>query len=132
MAFIEVYRDEFMTISLDSNGPLVRQVRSDVPFRSFDALERSVGQVIRLFDEIGRGNRSLLCDFRAVQGRNDPQFEERMVKLRPRLYGGFIRVGVLVRSSVGALQIKRFVQEDGIPRVVMTDEAALLEYLLHG
>jgi hypothetical protein len=132
MALYEIYRDDYVTISADPKGPLVRQARTEVQFPTFDALERSVGQMIRVFDEIGRETRVLLSDFRAVQGRNDPEFEQRMIRLRPRLYGGFIRVGVLVRSSVGALQIRRFVQEDGIARVVMTDEAELLDYLLRG
>ena len=59
-------------------------------------------------------------------------FEARMRTLRPRLYGGFVRVGILVRSSVGALQMKRLVQEDEIDRMIMTDEAELIEYLVRG
>lgn len=132
MALLEVFRDEFVTISVDPKGPLVRHVRSATPFPSFEELDRSVGDMIRTFDEVGRQTRVLLSDFRAVQGRNDPQFEARMIKFRPRLYGGFLRMGVLVRSSVGALQIKRFMQEDGILRMVATSETELLEYLLQG
>jgi len=132
MALIEVYRNEFTTINMDPKGPLVRSNRSDVPFQSLEALERHVADMIRVYDGIGREGRVLLNDLRAVQGRNDSAFEERMMKLRPRLYGGFVRVGILVRSVVGALQIKRMVQEDGITRVVMNDEAELIEYLLNG
>lgn len=129
MAFIEVFRDEFMTIFMEPKGSFVRMVRSDVPYPSLEALEKNVGELIRTFDAIGREGRVVLNDLRAVQGRNDSIFEERMAKLRPRLYQGFARVGILVRSTVGALQIKRMIQEDGIDRMVMTDEAALIEYL---
>jgi hypothetical protein len=132
MAMIEVFRDEYSTISIDLKGPLIRSVRSDVPFPTLEDLELAVSKQVRTFDEVGRENRVLLSDLRAAIGRNDSQFEDRMAKLRPRLYGGFRRVGMLVRSSVGALQIKRLVQEDGLSRMVMTDEGALLEYLLNG
>lgn len=132
MALIEVFRNEYSVIFMDPKGPLVRSVRSDVPFPALEELERSVQDTVRVYDEIGRQGRVLLSDLRAVQGRNDEAFEDRMLKLRPKLYGGFLRVGILVRSSVGALQIKRMVREDGIDRMVMTDETGLLEYLLHG
>ncbi len=132
MALIEVFRDEYSTISIDPKGPIVRAVRSDIPFPTFEALEIAVENQVRTYDSLGRGNRVLLSDLRAIMGRNDSQFEDRVAKLRPKLYGGFRRVGILVRSSVGALQIKRLVQEDGLSRMVMTDETALLEYLLNG
>ena len=117
---------------MDPQSPLVRMVRSEVPFSSIEALERSVGEMIRTLDGIGRDKRVLMNDLRAISGRNDSTFEARMKSLRPRLYGGFVRVGILVRSSVGALQIKRMVQEDGMDRMVMTDEAELIEYLVQG
>jgi hypothetical protein len=132
MAITEIFRDEFTTITIDSKGPLVRSVRSDVPFPSLEALEIAVSNQIRTFDELGRVNRVLCIDLRAVMGRNDAEFEERIGKLRLKLYGGFLRLGVLVRSSVGALQVKRLVQADGLARMVTTDEAALLDYLLNG
>ena len=132
MALVEVFRNEFSTITMDSKGPLVRSTRSDVPFQSLAALEKHVGEMIRTYDQMGREGRVLLNDLRAVQGRNDSDFEDRMSILRPKLYRGFVRVGILVRSVVGTLQIKRMVQEDGLARAVMTDEAELLEYLIKG
>lgn len=132
MALIEVFRNEYNVVSMDPKGPLVRTLRSEVSFPSLEELERGVNDMCRIYDEIGRENRVLLADLRAVQGRNDEAFEGKMLKLRPKLYSGFLRVGILVRSSVGALQIKRMVREDGIDRLVMTDETELLDYLLHG
>ncbi len=132
MAFTEVFRNEFIAVSIESQRHLVRMVRSDVPFKSIEALEKGIGEVVRTLDGIGRDGRSLMSDLRAISGRNDSTFEARMRTLRPRLYGGFVRVGILVRSSVGALQIKRLVQEDEIERMIMTDEAQLIEYLVRG
>lgn len=131
MALIEVSRTEYTTVLMDPKGPLVRSVRSDIPFPTLEALEQSVANTARVYDELGRANRVLLSDIRAISGRNDEVFEERMKKLRPKLYSGFRRVGMLVRSLVGALQIRRMIQEDGIARMVATDEAVILEYLLN-
>ncbi len=130
MASIEVFRNEYTTISMDPKGVLVRMVRSDAPFPSLDALDRSITDMNRALDGIGRAGRSLMNDLRAIPGRNDATFEDHMKIHRLRLYGGFVRVGILVRSSVGALQMKRLVQEDGMDRMVMTDEAELIEYLV--
>jgi hypothetical protein len=132
MALIEVFRNEFTTIYMDPKGPLVRMVRSETPYLSLEALEKSLGEINRALDGIGRERRVFMSDLRAISGRNDATFEAHMKRLRPRLYSGFVRVGLLVRSSVGALQIKRMVQEDGLDRMVMTDEAGLIQYLLNG
>ena len=53
-----------------------------------------------------------------------------MKRLRPRLFGGFERVALLVRSAVGLLQIQRHLREDGVSAHVDTDEAALMAALL--
>lgn len=129
MAFIEAFRSEFATISVDASRRFVRSVRSSVPFSSLEDVDRGIGDMIRTFDQIGREGRVLLNDLRAVQGRNDPAFEERMQQLRPRLYVGYRRVGILVRTSVGALHIRRMAQAEGMAQMISTDETELLDYL---
>ena len=52
-----------------------------------------------------------------------------MAGLRPRIDAGFLRIGVLVRSAVGALQLRRWVSSDGVERIVTTDEDELLRIL---
>lgn len=54
MPSIELLRNEFMTILKDSNGPLVRQIRSDVPIPSIAALDKLVDDAARVYDESGR------------------------------------------------------------------------------
>jgi hypothetical protein len=129
---LRVFHNEYSTIWMDPKGSVVRVVRSNAPFPSLEVIDQHMAEAIRTLDEIGRDGRVLMNDVRAVIGRNDTGFEERLARWRPKLYSGFVRVGVLVRSSVGALQIRRMVQEDGLSRMVMTDEAALIEWLVHG
>ncbi len=55
----------------------------------------------------------LLIDLRASVGRNDPEFEERLVERRRELFRRFGQTAVLVRSAVGRMQVQRHVDEDG-------------------
>ena len=48
---------------------------------------------------------------------------------RPGWVGGFRKVGVLVRSTVGVMQIQRHARSDGFERMISTDENELLTYL---
>jgi hypothetical protein len=127
---VELYRDEYLVLLGDPRGPLLCQVRSERPWPSLEVLENSYAGVVAAVDRYGRRGRVMLTDMRAAPGRNDPAFEAATGAIKPRLYAGMTRIAVLVRTSIGALQIKRLVQEDGIERLVTTDEAEALAHLL--
>jgi hypothetical protein len=129
-ALIELYRDEYLVLLGDPRGPLLWQVRTDRPWPSLEVLENSYAGLLAAVERCGRRGRVMLTDMRAAQGRNDPAFEAAIGAIKPRLYAGITRIAVLVRTSIGALQIKRLVQEDGIERLVTTDEAEALAHLL--
>ena len=69
-------------------------------------------------------------DLRAAPGRNDAEFEKLMDDLRPSWLRSFKKVGVLVKSTVGALQIRRYARTDGIERLISSDESVLYDHLL--
>ncbi|MGH1348058.1 MAG: hypothetical protein ACRBN8_41265 [Nannocystales bacterium] len=60
----------------------------------------------------------LLIDLRASMGRNDPDFEDRLVERRRELFRRFGRTAVLVRSAVGRMQVQRHVDGDGFSGIV--------------
>lgn len=64
------------------------------------------------------------------KGRNDLEFEQAMAKLRPRIDRGFVRIGVLVASAVGALQMRRWKSDDGCERIAGSEESAVVDALL--
>jgi hypothetical protein len=125
----ELYRDSYITVSLERGGQLLRLSRSATPYADLQAVRDSFASVIHTFDRVGRRGRVMLFDTRAPVGRNDPAFEQVMAELRPRIDQGFGRIGVLVRSAVGALQLRRWVSADGIERIVTTQEDQLLSLL---
>ncbi|KFA86862.1 hypothetical protein [Archangium violaceum] len=126
----QVYQDEYFTVLVDDRTGIVRTVRSEKPLDVLEELEGIFARLGAVLDELGRSKYGLLADLRATPGRNDPQFEAAMGRLRPLWVGGFRRVGVLVRSTVGMMQIQRHARHDGVERLISKDEDELLKYLV--
>jgi len=124
-----VFRNDHFTVLVDERMRIVRTTRRYKPFTSLEEVERAFKELAAALDRLGRERYALLADIRAAPGRNDPQFEAALQRLRPTWISGFRKVGVLVRSSVGLLQIQRYARQDGIPRRVSNDEDELLKYL---
>ncbi len=57
-----------------------------------------------------------------------PSSEHAIVKFRRKLFGGGQQVAVLVRTAMGALQVKRHVREDGFAVEVFTNESMALAH----
>ncbi|HRI51218.1 MAG TPA: hypothetical protein PLW65_13650 [Pseudomonadota bacterium] len=121
----ELFQDDYIVVRVDADGLLVWLIRSSVAYPDIAALMWSFEGVIAALDRAGRSGRVMLFDTRAARGRNDPEFESAMAALRPRIERQFVRVGVLVASAVGALQMRRWVSADGIERVTGTSPAEL-------
>jgi hypothetical protein len=125
----QVFQDEYFTVFVDERLRIVRTVRSEKPFGSLEELEGIFVRLAAALDALGRSRYGILADLRATPGRNDPQFEAALERLRPLWTGGFRRIGILVRSTVGLLQIQRHARRDGVERMISKDEDELLEYL---
>ncbi|WNG14507.1 hypothetical protein [Cystobacter fuscus] len=116
-----VQADDFLGILLTE--------RTDVPYASIQELEDVMDELCDTLDEQGRARYALLADLRAAPGRNDPAFEATMNRLTPRWCEGFRKVGVLVQTVIGQMQVQRYARQDGIERLITTNEAQLLDYL---
>ena len=125
----QVFRNDYFTVLVDERMGIVRTTRSDKPFASMQELEAAFAGLIQALDDLGRARYALLADIRAAPGRNDPEFEAALQRVRLRWIGGFRRVGVLVQSAVGLLQVKRYAKKDGLKRLVTDDEDELVKYL---
>ncbi|MFL5353560.1 hypothetical protein [Archangium sp.] len=125
----QIFQDAYFTVLVDEQIGIVRTIRSSTPFASLEELDGVFARLGDALDALGRSRYGLLADLRAGPGRNDPQFEAAMERLRPRWTGGFRRVGVLVRSTVGLLQIQRHARSDGFERMISKHEDELLTYL---
>ncbi len=125
-----LYSDEYVCVRITNSGLLIRVERTAAPHPDREALIASYRKVIAAVERGGRQGRALLIDTRVPTGRNDKWFEDAMSWVRPRLDAGFVRVGVLIRSAMGALQIRRLMSEDGIERSLGTNEEELVAVLI--
>lgn len=129
----QIFQDEYFTVLVDERRGIVRTIRSSTPFPSLEELGGIFTRLGDVLDALGRSRYGLLADLRAGPGRNDPEFEVVMEQHhRPRWVGGFRKIGVLVRSSVGVMQIQRHARSDGVERMISKDEDELLAYLTEG
>lgn len=128
-ADLELFSDDYITVRIEPDGLLVWLVRSSIAHPDISTLMWSFEGVIAALDRAGRSGRSMLFDTRAACGRNDPEFERAMTELRPRVERQFFRVGVLVASAVGALQIRRWKNADGVERLTGTNAEDLAKLL---
>lgn len=124
-----VWQNDHYAVLVDAQLGIVWNVRSSKPYASLEELDTVMVAVFRCMDGMDRPRYSLLLDIRAGPGRNDPEFEAAIARIRPRWFQGFRRIGILVQTVVGTLQIQRYARQDGIKRLITSDEAALLRYL---
>jgi hypothetical protein len=117
----------YVTIRWNATHSFARFVRSDLPFATIAHIESEALKVERALEKAG--NIRLLVDLRAVAPRNDPSFEAAIARFRRKLFDGGQRIVILVRTAVGALQVKRHMREDGFPVEVFTDEEAAIVFL---
>ncbi|MFY0564641.1 hypothetical protein ACN28E_12370 [Archangium lansingense] len=125
----QVFRSDYFTVLVDERMGIIRTIRSDKPFGTLQEFDAEFEALIKALDDLGRARYALIADIRAVPGRNDPEFEAALQRVRARWIGGFRKVGVLVQSAVGMLQVKRYARQDTIRRLVTNDEDELLRYL---
>jgi hypothetical protein len=117
----------YSLIELDPRGGFYRFTRTEVPYPSSAAVEHEANEIERALDRCGRLR--LLIDLRAVAPRNDPGFEVAVTRLRRTLFKGAERSAILVRTAVGALQVKRHMREDGFSVEVFQTEEEAVAYL---
>lgn len=71
---------------------------------------------------------TLIVDARHSRGRNDPEFEAQILPVFHAFTQRFKKVGVLVGTVTGELQLTRLVKEKGLGYLVFRDEAKAREF----
>lgn len=90
----------------------------------------SMQQMLDALNQIDRANHCLLMDMRDGPTHHaSPEFERVLGEFRPKIMGGFAKVAVLVKTSVGRLQVSRMAREDNLTVRIFDDEAEALAFL---
>ncbi|MCR9164389.1 MAG: hypothetical protein ACE37F_06865 [Nannocystaceae bacterium] len=111
-------------------GVIVRRTRRS--HTSLDEVAPAFEEIYAALRDIDLLDVAVLVDLRDVVGRNDPDFEKAIAPHRRRLMESFGRAAVLVRSTVGAMQIRRLFAEDGLSAEVFGDEDEAMQWLVGG
>jgi hypothetical protein len=94
-------------------GSVLEVARTDRGFETLGELDRAHFELFQVLDALPRARCSIVVDLRLAPPRNDPDFEQAMLRHRPRLFEGFARRAVVVRSAVGRLNVQRHAKTDG-------------------
>jgi hypothetical protein len=121
--------DPCCIVGIDPGTPIIRFVRTELPYPSLEDFVLLHEKVGRVFNRVGRRNHALLVDMRRAPMNNDPRFEAAAGPARATLVRDFSRVAVLVRTAIGALQVQRHVREDELECPVFQSELGAIEYL---
>ena len=127
MAGVDHSGRQFYVVERTHGGVVVR--RTEVPHRNLFEVTSAFASIYAQLEHIDLSRLPLLVDLRAVIGRNDDSFEEEVAPHRRKLIANFARTGVLVRTTVGAMQIRRLFASEGIELAVFTSEPAGLLWL---
>ncbi|HNN92857.1 MAG TPA: hypothetical protein PKI03_11345 [Pseudomonadota bacterium] len=106
----------------------MRVVRTAASFVDLSDARFQYSYLISRLDRIGRTDRFLLVDLRIAPGRSDPAFEAMMAEVRPKMFQGFRRVGVLTATATGTLQVMRHTRQDGVDALISSNESDLLSF----
>lgn len=118
--------EPFYEVELRAQGAIVR--RTTRRYLDLDELAPSFQEVYDKLAVRRPSASSLLVDLRAIVGRNDVSFESALAPLRRELLGKFARSALLVRTSIGRMQLQRYLADDGIDAHVFSDEAEAMQW----
>lgn len=111
--------NEHLSIEEDADAGVVtlrRKASTSSTTSLVDAYEDALGQLRPEHRRFG-----LVIDTRAAPGRNDPEFEHAVGKIRRQAETFFARIVVLVGSAAGLLQVQRLSREDARSILVSRD-----------
>jgi hypothetical protein len=118
-----------LTIAVDAVRRLIRVTRTPIPLKGEPDIDAMVRSARSRLDLAGRSSSVLLVDVRAALLSDETNYATSMQKLRAELTRGFPRCAFLVTTSVGRIQILRFLREERINAPVFSDEAEALRSL---
>lgn len=127
-----LFENPLLRVEHDESALLLRVTRTDVAADDAKELRATYRQAVAAYGKLDRSRTTLLLDMRQAKGRNDPEFEKLVRDLTPKLLGGFARVGTLVATAAGALQVQRVTRIGGTPQTVFTDETEALAWARGG
>ncbi|MEO8554055.1 MAG: hypothetical protein ABI678_28970 [Kofleriaceae bacterium] len=118
----------FYDVELRQQGVIIR--RTTRRYLVLSEIAPSFAALDVHFAKLAPGAQTLLVDLRAIVGRNDEGFEAALAPLLRELLSKFARAGLIVRTTIGRLQLERYFASDGIAARVFSDENEAMAWFL--
>ncbi|MEP7120176.1 MAG: hypothetical protein ABJE95_04660 [Byssovorax sp.] len=118
-----------ITVVVDAARRLIRVARTSIPLTGEADVDAMVRRARAELDRAGRRSNVLLIDLRVALLSDETNYAAAMRKLRAEITRGFARSAFLVTTSVGRIQVGRFLREEHIDAPVFADEAEALRSL---
>jgi hypothetical protein len=121
-----LYESEYFVAIRDPKPNLLRVTRTRVAFHSVAEAEKEFFRLAKVFDGAPREGTRLLLDVREGPHRNDPEYEAMLARTRTRMFEGFEKSVILMKTATGILQARWMekTQNAWIP-VAMTEADAM-------
>jgi hypothetical protein len=71
-----------------------------------------------------------MVDLRAAPPNTDPRYEAAIEPHRKQMVKHFSRTAILVRTAIGTMQVRKHMDEDGVPVTVFFDEHEAVRHLV--
>lgn len=130
---VVILETPFQVIRVDHVKRFVLVKRTSKAYPSMAELHETNQSRLRLLSEFRGKHYIMMLDARDGPLRNDPAFETAAREARAEMFNLFDRVAIVVKSAIGALQMRRLQSEASIKtdhvRTFENDEAVAKEYL---
>jgi len=124
-----LFRSEELVVTEEEGRRIVRVRRTLLPLE-LSVLVELEGELIRVLPMAMRKRYGMLLDARDAPLIPNDGYERSLGALVPKLFDGFAKRAVLVRTAVGKLQAQRVSRARSQPVTVFEDEAEAIAYLL--
>jgi hypothetical protein len=125
----ELFRSTHLIVNREESGRVIRARRTSSPFASAADMYAVESQFLRAFPMRDRFAISVLVDVREAPMLANDGLEIEAAKVIDAMASEFERSALLVRTAVGALQVRRIAKTNPFRLELFEDEAMALAYL---
>lgn len=125
----ELFHGTHLIVTREESGKLIRARRTATPFASVADMYGVEAQFLRTIPMRERYGIAVLVDVRDAPMLSNDGLEIEAVKVIDAMASEFDRSGLLVRTAVGALQVRRIAKTNSFRLELFEDEAMAIAYL---
>ncbi len=112
---------------VERHDGFLKMIRSAEPYPDLATIEAEYDALVSALGLYKNRKLGLLVDLREAKGRNDPGFEQALLRWRRKSLEGHEPLVLLVKSALGQMHVERHMKDDGLEALVTTDATEALQ-----